>query len=159
MLTSVRYIACLPKLLSSTKVSSKPQTALVSGRPGSRPASVVTRGPNRVDPIESHSKNGQASPEYGHRPAVTSASSCRTVSTMPNYLVEHESADQVFGEWDRGLVLDTNLGVAWDVSFLSLNGGLTLSHCKAPSPEAVRASAQAHGFVVDRITQVTALRH
>jgi hypothetical protein len=76
---------------------------------------------------------------------------------MPNYLVEHESVNRV-GEWDRESVLDTNLGVTWDVSFLSLNGELTLSHCQAPSPEAVRASAQARGFTIDHITQVTALR-
>jgi hypothetical protein len=78
---------------------------------------------------------------------------------MPYYIVEHESINQVFREWERESVLDTNLGVTWDVSFLSLNGELTFSHCQAPSPEAVRASAQAHGFAVDHITQVTALRH
>lgn len=88
---------------------------------------------------------------------MTRATLCHTVSMMPNYLVEHESDNRV-GEWARESVLDADLGVTWDVSFLSLNGELTLSHCQAPSPEAVRASAQAHGFAVDHITQVTALR-
>jgi hypothetical protein len=76
---------------------------------------------------------------------------------MPNYLVEHGSVSRV-EEWDRESALDTDLGVTWDVSFLSLYGELTLSHCQAPSPEAVRASAQVHGFAIDHITQVTALR-
>lgn len=89
---------------------------------------------------------------------MTGGDHCRTVWCMPNYLVQYESVSQAVRESDARSHLDSELGVTWGITFLGLNCVVTFSHCEAPSPEALRASARAHGFAVERITQVTALR-
>jgi hypothetical protein len=84
---------------------------------------------------------------------------------MPRYLVERTFPDGLnlpadeLGKQACQLVIGNNLleGVTWVHSYVTTNKGKTYCIYDAPSPEAIRRTAELNSWPVDRIIQVNVL--
>ncbi|MGH8946967.1 MAG: DUF4242 domain-containing protein [Acidimicrobiia bacterium] len=84
---------------------------------------------------------------------------------MPRYLVERTFSDPFMvasGPGGRKLLLsmiacNSDRDVTWFHSYVSLDRRRTFCVYDAPSPEAVRLTAQSNGLPVDRIIEISVL--
>lgn len=84
---------------------------------------------------------------------------------MPRYIVERTYPDQLRLTPDAAgaavcealVELNGEWGVTWVHSYVSADKRKTFDVCDAPTPEAIRRTAQRNRQPVERITQVTVL--
>ena len=89
----------------------------------------------------------------------------RKESTMPRYLIERTFPDGLnvpmndAGATAMGGVIARNAekGVTWVHSYVSPDKGKSFCIYDAPSPEAIRSTAQKNALPVDKITEVRVL--
>jgi hypothetical protein len=84
---------------------------------------------------------------------------------MPRYLIERTFSEGLAVSSDAPgtrqcmtvVAAGTREGVTWLHSYLAPDRRRSWCICDAPSPESIRAASKAHGWPVDRITEVRVL--
>lgn len=88
-----------------------------------------------------------------------------SLQSMPRYLVERSFPGRLVlppGEEGRKrlcsiIACNSDRGVTWIQSYVSLDMRTTFCIYEGPSPEAVRLTARSNGLPVDRITEISVL--